>query len=242
MQTSSPVTASIHLLLRAMAVGQVLTCGRGQRPSELPADVLWVQEDVFRAGAAERLVTEANAAFGAVSLLVNNAGVQIERSVLDSTDDDWDLVIGTNCRGLFNLCRAVLPQMHQYGGVIVNISSISGRVADPSMALYNASKAFVHGLTRSIAVDYGPQVRCNAIQPGWIVTDMAEDAFALAGDPEAARRDAVARHPVGRLGEPADIANAVAWLASDEATFVTGQCLTVDGGLTAGSPLQPRLF
>jgi meso-butanediol dehydrogenase/(S,S)-butanediol dehydrogenase/diacetyl reductase len=110
------------------------------------------------------------------------------------------------------------------------------------MALYNASKAFVHALTRSIAVDHGPAVRCNTVQPGWIRTGMADDAFVVARDPEAARRDALARHPAGRLGEPADVANAVAWLASDEAGFVTGQCVTVDGGLTAASPLNPGLF
>ena len=168
--------------------------------------------------------------------------MQVERSVLASTDDDWDHVVGTNCRGVFNMCRAVLARMTETGGVIVNIGSISGVVADPSMALYNASKAFVHGLTRSIAVDHGPRVRCNTVQPGWIRTGMADDAFALAHDPEAARHDAVARHPAGRLGLPTDIASTVAWLASDEASFVTGQSFTIDGGLTAASPLNPGLF
>jgi meso-butanediol dehydrogenase/(S,S)-butanediol dehydrogenase/diacetyl reductase len=166
----------------------------------------------------------------------------VEKTVADSTDGDWDLVVGTNCRGVFNLCRAVLPTMTDNGGVIVNIGSISGVLADPAMALYNASKAFVHALTRSIAVDHGPAVRCNAVQPGWIQTAMADEAFAAAPDPDAARRDALARHPAGRLGEPGDIANAVAWLASDEARFVTGQCFTIDGGLTAASPLNPSLF
>jgi meso-butanediol dehydrogenase/(S,S)-butanediol dehydrogenase/diacetyl reductase len=140
------------------------------------------------------------------------------------------------------MCRAVIPEMEPAGGVIVNIGSISGLVSDPSMAIYNASKAFVHSLTRSIAVDHGPKVRCNAVSPGWIVTAMAEDAFAMAKDPQAAKRDGLARHSAGRMGVPADIANIVAWLASDQAAFVTGQCFTCDGGLTAASPLQPRLF
>jgi meso-butanediol dehydrogenase/(S,S)-butanediol dehydrogenase/diacetyl reductase len=143
---------------------------------------------------------------------------------------------------VFNTCRAVLPPMREHGGVIVNIGSISGTVADPAMALYNASKAFVDGLTRSIAVDHGPAVRCNAVRPGWIATAMAEDGFALARDPDAAVRDALARHPAGRLGRPEDVADAVAWLASDEARWLTGQCLTLDGGLTAASPLNPGLF
>jgi meso-butanediol dehydrogenase/(S,S)-butanediol dehydrogenase/diacetyl reductase len=221
---------------------QVVTCGRGRRPPELPGDVRWVQADVAEPGAAERIVAEATDAFGPTTLLVNNAGVQVEKTVLESTDADWDLVVGTNCQAMFRMCRAVLPDMTRSGGVIVNIGSISATLADPSMALYNASKSFVHGLTRSIAVDHGPAVRCNTIAPGWITTDMADAAFALAADPVAAKRDSEARHPAGRLGKPADIANAVAWLASSEAAFVTGQCFTVDGGLTSASPLRADLF
>jgi len=110
------------------------------------------------------------------------------------------------------------------------------------MALYNASKAFVHGLTRAIAVDHGPTVRCNAICPGWIMTDMADAAFELAKDPEAAQKDALARHPAGRFGKPKDIAAMAVWLASNEAAFATGQLFTVDGGMTAASPLNPGLF
>lgn len=165
----------------------------------------------------------------------------VEKSVTESTDADWDLVIGANCRGVFNCCRAFIPTMKS-GGSIINIGSISGKVADPSMALYNASKAFVHGLTRSIAVDHGPSLRCNAICPGWINTGMLEAAFELAKDPVAARQDALARHPVRRFGEPDDIASMAVWLASDEASFATGQFFTVDGGMTAASPLNPGVF
>ena len=184
---------------------RVATCGRGPRPDHLADDVLWIRADVSDPVAADTLIAHAQQHLGPVSLLINNAGLQVEKTVVDSTDDDWDLVVGVNCRGVFNTCRSVLPGMTVGGGVIVNVGSVSGVVADPSMALYNASKAFVHALTRSIAVDHGPRVRCNAVLPGWIRTGMADDAFALAHDPEAARRDAVARHPLGRLGEPADV-------------------------------------
>lgn len=231
------------IVMRLRAEGyHVTTCGRGSRPEDLPEDVLWVTADVSRTADATALLGAANARFGQVSVLVNNAGVQVEKTVADSDDADWDLVMNVNCKGVFNMCRAVLPQMTRDGGNIVNIGSISGMVADPSMALYNASKAFVHGLTRSIAVDHGPNVRCNAIRPGWIMTEMATDGFALANDSEKAMADALARHPVGRFGKPEDIANMVAWLASDQSAYVTGECFTVDGGMTAASPLNPGLF
>ena len=220
----------------------VVTCGRGTRPPDLAEDVLWVQADVSLTGDAARLIKDANTAFGRVALLVNNAGVQVEKTVAESDDDDWDLVMNVNCKGVFNMCRVALLDMVEHGGNIINIGSISGQVADPSMALYNASKAWVHALTRSIAVDHGPKVRCNAIRPGWIMTEMAEDAFALANDPEKAMADALARHPVGRFGQPEDISNLVSWLASDQSTYVSGECFTVDGAMTAASPLNPGLF
>jgi NAD(P)-dependent dehydrogenase (short-subunit alcohol dehydrogenase family) len=204
------------------------------RPEGLDDDVVWVQADVSRSADANRVI-EAAVEHGVVSILVNNAGVQVEKTVRDTTDDDWSNVIDINCRGVFNMSRAVLPIMEKSGGSIVNLGSISGNVADPSMAIYNASKGFVHSLTRSIAVDHGPMVRCNAVCPGWIMTAMAESGFALADDPAKAKADALARHPARRFGTPSDIANAVA-------SFVTGQLFTIDGGLTAASPLQPGLL
>ena len=215
----------------------VTTCGRGDRPDDLPDGVIWYTLDVANSDAVAQLAWTTDG----TDILVNNAGVQVEKTVADSTDDDWDLVMGVNARGVFNMCRAYIPRM-PVGSSIINIGSISGQVADPSMALYNASKAFVHGLTRSIAVDHGPDIRCNAICPGWIETGMLEAGFDLAQEPEKAKADALARHAVRRFGKPADIAAMAVWLASDEAGFATGQLYTVDGGLTAASPLNPGLF
>lgn len=225
-----------------LAGAAIATCGRGERPDDLPSKVLWVQADVSRPGDAFHLLEAAQGRFGPVSILVNNAGIQIEKTVTDTTDDDWDNLVSINCRGVFNMCRVFIPQVPEGRGSIVNLGSISGEVADPAMAIYNASKGFVHALTRSIAVDHGPAIRCNAVRPGWIMTDMAEAGFAVAGDPGRAKADALARHPGGRFGNPEDIAKAVLWLVSEEADFVTGQCFTIDGGLTSASPLQPRLF
>ena len=220
---------------------QVMTCGRGPRPRDLPQAVLWETADVAQKFDVDALTDRVVAAFGELSVLVNNAGLQIEKTIVETTDRDWDLLMGVNAKAVFMLCRDCIPIMGK-GGSIINIGSISASSADPGLALYNASKAFVQGLIRSIAVDHGPAIRCNAISPGWILTGMADAAFAAAGDTEQAKRDALARHPAGRFGQPADIANLALWLASDEAAFATGQCYTLDGGLTAASPLNPGLF
>ena len=233
--------AIVSRLLQDQAT--VITCGRGPRPEGLDAAVEWHQMDISSGQDVTALAASIETAHGRIDLIVNNAGVQVEKTVTESLDQDWDDVMGINAKGVFLVCRALIPLMARTnGGSIVNIGSISGHMADPSMALYNASKAFVHGLTRSIAVDHGHQgIRCNAICPGWIMTGMADAAFDLAKDPKAAKADALARHAVGRFGEPEDIANTAAWLLSDEAAFVTGQTFTIDGGLTAASPLQPGL-
>jgi 2-keto-3-deoxy-L-fuconate dehydrogenase len=220
---------------------RVMTCGRGDRPADLDAQILWQTTDMTERTQVDELLNKTLSAFGDLSILVNNAGVQIEKNIVDTSDDDWDQLMGVNAKGVFLACRACIPHMVK-GGAIINIGSISATTADPGLALYNASKAFVQGLTRSIAVDHGPAIRCNAISPGWIMTDMADAAFELADDPSAARRDALARHPAGRFGQPQDIASLARWLASDEAGFATGQCYTLDGGLTAASPLNPGLF
>ena len=220
---------------------RVMTCGRGERPRDLPAEVLWQTTNIADKSEVDTLVDTVVSEFGELSVLVNNAGIQIEKTIVETTDQDYEALMGVNARGVFLACRACIPIMAN-GGSIINIGSISASTADPGLALYNASKAFVQGLTRSIAVDHGPAIRCNAISPGWIMTGMADAAFAVAEDPAAAKTDALARHPAGRFGEPVDIANLATWLASDEAAFATGQCYTLDGGLTAVSPLNPGLF
>ncbi|MEM7535567.1 MAG: SDR family oxidoreductase [Chloroflexota bacterium] len=226
----------------------VITCGRGPRPDDLPDNVFWQTTDVADKDAIEALKVRVTKEFGHLSILVNNAGVQIEKTIVDTTDDDWNMLMGVNAKGVFLACRAFIPMMSNISlssstpSSIINIGSISGKVADPGLALYNASKAFVHGLTRSIAVDHGPAIRCNAICPGWIMTEMADAAFALADNPQAAQADALARHPARRFGTPDDVATLAVWLASDDASFATGQCYTLDGGMTAASPLNPGLF
>ena len=222
---------------------RVLGCGRGSRPADLPEAMEWVTADVSSPEDVRLLRRVAEKMNGRIRCVVNNAGIQIEKKIDETTDQDWDELVGANCRGVFNVCREFIPVLTASGGgSIVNIGSISGNFSDPGLALYNASKGFVHALTRSIAVDHGPAIRCNAVCPGWIMTKMSDAAFEMCDSPEAGRKDALARHPAGRFGQPRDIANIVFWLCSVEASFVTGQCFTVDGGLTAASPVRTELY
>ena len=195
---------------------------------------------ISQAAAADELITAAVGHWGKLDVLVNNAGVQVEKSIADTTDDEFDAVMDVNVRGVFNCARAAVRQIQSQpgGGAIINIGSIAGDSADHGMAVYNASKGAVHALTRAIAIDHGRDgIRCNAIAPGWIATKLADAAFDLADDPKAARDDAVRQHPVGRLGLPADVASLAVWLASDESHFASGSVYTIDGGLTAQSPI-----
>ncbi|WP_423919116.1 SDR family NAD(P)-dependent oxidoreductase [Candidatus Poriferisodalis sp.] len=212
----------------------------------------WLRTDVADPVQADALVAAAVEQFGSLDVVVNNAGVQVEKTVADTTDEEFDHVIDVNVRGVFNMCRAAVRQMtgqmtgqqsgseagRPRGGVIINIASIAATHADAGMAVYNASKGAVEALTRAIAVDHGHQgIRCVAVSPGWIATALADAVFDLEADPDAARAASVERHPVGRLGTPDDVAEVVAWLAGPAASFISGSVFTVDGGLTAQSPI-----
>jgi len=220
---------------------ELITCGRGSRPDNLAENIGWLQIDVSKEADVDRLKTAILERFSSLDILVNNAGIQIEKNIVDTSNEDWDQLMGVNAHGVFLCCRSLIPNMNK-GGSIINIGSISGKIADSGMALYNASKAFVHGLTRSIAVDHGPDIRCNAISPGWILTDMADQAFAQCEVPANAKADALNRHALRRFGRPEDIASLALWLGSDESSFATGQCYTLDGGLTAASAINTSLF
>jgi 2-keto-3-deoxy-L-fuconate dehydrogenase len=152
---------------------KVLTCGRGSRPDDLQSYVGRLTCNMAHREDVEALKSFVEETFGSLSILVNNAGIQIEQTVVETTDDDWDQLMGVNAKGVFMAFRSFIPVMDT-GGSIINIGSTSGNTANPGLAIYNASKAFVHGLIRSIAVDHGPVIRCTAISPGWIMTGMAD--------------------------------------------------------------------
>ena len=182
-----------------------------------------VQADVSSAEDASRLVGEA----GDVDILVNNAGLTRDGLLARMSDDDWRTVLDTNLGSVFYLCRAVTrPMMKKRAGAIVNVSSIVGVHGNWGQTNYAASKAGIIGFTKSLARELGSRgVRANVVAPGYIQTALTEVL------PDEAREAMLANTPLGRLGEPADVAGAVRFLCSDEAAFVTGEVLLVDGGL-----------
>ena len=174
---------------------------------------------------------------GRLDVLVNNAGVMLEDSVNQMSLNDWNHTLAVNLTTPFLLIKNALPHL-QAGSSIINIGSIEGLGSNPKHAAYCASKAGLHALTRAVAVDHGPQgIRCNAVAPGWIDTELNEDFIESMEDPTASRAEIGRIHPLRRTGKPEEVATLVAWLASDDAAFVTGQIYTVDGGRLAQLPL-----
>ena len=182
-------------------------------------------------------ITQAAAEAGAVDILFNCAGYVHAGTILDCDDRAWQFSFDLNVTAMFRTIRAFLPAMLAAGGgSIINMASIASSLKGaPGRAAYGASKAAVLGLTKSVAADYVTQgIRCNAICPGTVATpSLSERMAALPGDPEVVRQGFIARQPMGRLGEPSEIADLALYLASDESVFTTGAVHVIDGGWTA---------
>jgi NAD(P)-dependent dehydrogenase (short-subunit alcohol dehydrogenase family) len=190
---------------------------------------LAVAGDISNPGEVERLVAEAVAAFGRVDILVANAGIIPEADLPSATVDLWDRTMAVNARGMFLSCKFAAAEMLKVGGgAIVCLSSVSGFVGQKGQVIYGPAKFAASGLTKHLAVELAAQgIRVNAVAPGTINT------AAVARMDPAGIQAGIAKHPIGRIGEPAEVANAILFLASDEASFITGAILPVDGGFLA---------
>lgn len=179
------------------------------------------------------LVQQISERFGRIDILVNNAGINMKKPFTEVTDDDFQHIILTNVNAVFTLSREVVKAMLPYeSGSIVNISSMTSQYGIPKVIAYTASKSAVEGMTRAMAVELSPMgIRVNCVAPGFIATDMS--AKALNNDPER-KNKVLSRTPMGKLGEPADVAEAVCYYATEGAKYVTGTVLPVDGGNSIG--------
>jgi NAD(P)-dependent dehydrogenase (short-subunit alcohol dehydrogenase family) len=230
----------------ALALGDagwwVLACGRDpERGAEVAAELArgaggeFAAADLTDDGAAQRLVDRAVDATGRLDLVVYSAGTHFLANVEDTDAGDYDRLMAVNLRGAVLLARAAVPAMRASdGGVIVNVSSEAGLVAVPGQVAYNVSKAGLLMLTRSIAVDHArDRIRAVSVCPGTTRTPLVERAIHSAPDPQAHERWLASNRPAGRLGVPEEIAAAIVFVASDQASFMTGSEIVVDGGYTA---------
>lgn len=195
--------------------------GSDEGPST--GDATFVRADMRDPDDVAALAEAAAERYGSVDVLVNNAGVQTETAADEATLDDWEFVVETNFRAYWLAARAALEHMDR--GAIVNVSSNHAYATMPAHFPYNAVKAGINGMTRSLAVDFGPRVRVNTVVPGWVEVERTREEL-----PEGRLAEVESIHPTGRIGTPADVAGAVSFLASEDAAFVTGAALLVDGG------------
>jgi len=198
-------------------------------------NVVAARVDVREPASVASLIADTKAHQGRLDILCNNAGIGSSKTVVDCEPDEWDRLFAVNVRGVYLGCKYAIPLMiAQGGGAIVNTASVAGLIGLPNRAAYCATKGAVVTLTKQIAVEYvGQRIRCNCICPGTVDTPWVGRLLAESADPERLRAELVARQPMGRLGNAPEVAQAALYLASDEAAFVTGTALVIDGGLMA---------
>ena len=193
--------------------------------------------DVGTVDGCNAIVAAAVAAMGGLDVLVNSAGIGDSRPMADCDEAMWDATMNINLKGTFFCIQAAFPHLKKAHGNIVNVASDAGLIGEKGLSVYCASKAGVVNLTRALALEFAPQVRINSVCPGYVDTDMVRrDGIDQAADPGAAEQALLDYTPLRRLAQPIEIGRAIAYLASDDAVFITGAALQIDGGTTAGHP------
>ena len=206
-----------------------------KQPAEMPGQVEFLAYDVTRESICENTFATLAERWDKLDILVNAAGIEIEKTIEDTTLEEWNRIFAINVTGMFLTSKYALPLIRKSAAAsIINFGSYDGYIADPGLAAYCATKGAVHALTRAMACDHGPEgIRVNAICPGYVDTPMLQSFFGESGDIESLKQAVRDVHPTRTYGTPEDIANLVNWLASDEARYAAGQLWVLDGGLSA---------
>jgi len=209
---------------------------KGESEASSIPNAKFIRGDVIKAEDCRRAVEESIQMFSRLDILVNCAGIIYRnRTVEQTTEDEWDATFDVNVKGTFLMCKHAMPMLRERKGCIVNLSSYVGLVGFRGASAYAASKAAIVNLTRSMALDYAREgVRVNAVCPGSVDTEMIRAAWEKFGDVEIAQQLWSEKHPMGRIAQPEEVAQAILFLASDDASFMTGTALAVDGGILAG--------
>jgi len=198
---------------------------------------LAVQTDVSEPAAVQALVAHTLDAFGRVDILFNNAAIQVNKTVEDTTFEEWSREMAINLGGVFLCSKFFLPHLRKWKGCIVNMASVNGFFAEPACAGYCATKGAIIALTQAMAIDHGQDgVRVNCICPGYIDAGLAREYFEAQPNPTTARASAAMLHALRRIGQPEEVARVAVFLASDDASFMTGSAVEVSGGFGAGLP------
>jgi NAD(P)-dependent dehydrogenase (short-subunit alcohol dehydrogenase family) len=196
-----------------------------------------VETDVSNPASVQKLVEKTIGRFSAVHAVVNNAAIQVNKTVEDTSFEEWNQQLSINLGGVFLCSKYFLPHLRETKGSIVNMSSVNGFFVEPTCAGYCATKAAIIGLTKAMAIDHGHQgIRVNCICPGYIDAGLAEGYFQSQPDPAQARQEAGKLHALWRIGKPEEVGRVAVFLASDDASFVTGSSFVVDGGFGSGLP------
>jgi NAD(P)-dependent dehydrogenase (short-subunit alcohol dehydrogenase family) len=199
---------------------------------ELGGKTLFIQCDVSNEDQVKKAFAKIVEERGDIDVLVNNAGIQTYGTVTETTEEEWDRVMNINVKSAFLCSKYALPSiMKKDKGCVVNVSSVQAFITQNNVAGYTTSKTAMIGLTRSIAVDYAPNIRCVAVCPGTTDTPMLKESFALSPDPDEVYQECVDMHLTKRIGTSEEVAEFITYLASDKATFITGQAFRIDGGL-----------
>lgn len=198
---------------------------------------IWVRTDVAEVDSVRQLLSATLDHFRETHVLMNNAAIQVNKRIEETTPEEWNRQMAVNVGGVFLCSKYFMPELRKTRGAIVNMSSVNGTFVEPMCAGYCATKAAILGFTKAVAIDHGHEgIRVNAICPGYIDAGLAEGYFLAQPNPDLARMQAGKLHALRRIGKPDEVARVAVFLASDEASFMTGAAVSVDGGFSAGLP------